>query len=94
MNSQTSIPEKQWGVHETHCCKKHGCKYGKDDCPVELGLIKQEGHCEDGYYNRDCFEKEITWDSIIKDSGFMSEYVDRLHLLNWLKQHYNAPTKK
>lgn len=32
-------------VHDAHCCPKHGCKYGKDDCPVELG--KEQGvRCE------------------------------------------------
>lgn len=24
-------------VHDSHCCPKHGCKYGDSDCPVELG---------------------------------------------------------
>ena len=28
--------------HGSHCCKKHGCKYGDDECPVVLGIIKQE----------------------------------------------------
>jgi hypothetical protein len=35
-------------VHDAHCCPKHGCKYGKHDCPVELG--KEPGlrceHCD------------------------------------------------
>jgi hypothetical protein len=22
----------------SHCCSKHGCKYGYEDCPVVLGL--------------------------------------------------------
>ena len=22
------------GVHQTHCCVVHGCKYGDEDCPV------------------------------------------------------------
>lgn len=35
---ETSIPKEQWGVHNAHCCVEHGCKYGYDDCPVELGL--------------------------------------------------------
>lgn len=30
------------GVHGSHCCKKHGCKYGNDDCPVVLGTEQQE----------------------------------------------------
>lgn len=35
------------GVHRTHCCKIHGCKYGDPECPVENGAIKQEYLCED-----------------------------------------------
>lgn len=39
------------GVHATHCCKWHGCKYGDPDCPVVLGKIEQVYLCEDcGYY--------------------------------------------
>ena len=37
----------RWGVHETHCCPKHGCKYGDDSCPVMLGLTnKHNENCE------------------------------------------------
>jgi len=35
------------GVHRTHCCWLHGCKYGDKDCPVVTGEIKQEYPCED-----------------------------------------------
>lgn len=39
------------GVHETHCCFKHGCKYGypliNKKCPVYCGKIKQEYPCEE-----------------------------------------------
>lgn len=42
----TSIPVERWGVHANHCCKEHGCKYGNQDCPVELGFIEQEYPCE------------------------------------------------
>lgn len=34
------------GVHRTHCCWDHGCKYGDDDCPVKAGRITQEYPCE------------------------------------------------
>ena len=35
------------GVHTSHCCKRHGCKYGDDDrCPVENGSHPQEHLCE------------------------------------------------
>ena len=27
------------GVHATHCCLEHGCKYGDDDCPVMMGTV-------------------------------------------------------
>lgn len=43
---KTTINIKDWGVHITHCCFEHGCKYGDVDCPVELGLAKQEYPCE------------------------------------------------
>lgn len=28
------------GVHETHCCSDHGCKYGDEDCPVVKGTVE------------------------------------------------------
>jgi hypothetical protein len=34
-------------VHSTHCCKKHGCKYGDDNCPVVSGIEKAKYMCED-----------------------------------------------
>lgn len=34
-------------VHTEHCCKRHGCKYMDDDCPVELGIQEQSYDCED-----------------------------------------------
>lgn len=39
-----------YGVHISHCCKWHGCKYGDSDCPVVTGKVKQEYLCES------CFE--------------------------------------
>jgi hypothetical protein len=37
----------RWGVHISHCCLFHGCKYGDDDCPVYLAKTAQEHPCED-----------------------------------------------
>ena len=37
------------GVHASHCCKWHGCKYGDHDCPVANGEVEQEYLCEDCY---------------------------------------------
>lgn len=33
-------------VHANHCCWKHGCKYGDDDCAVTTGAHKQLCPCE------------------------------------------------
>ena len=42
-----SIEPDRIGVHQTHCCIEHGCKYGNSNCPVELGLVQQTYLCED-----------------------------------------------
>ena len=34
------------GVHATHCCRRHWCKYGANDCPVVLGDVAQDGPCD------------------------------------------------
>ena len=39
--------KSKYGVHASHCCVLHGCKYGDEDCPVVSGEIKQEYICED-----------------------------------------------
>lgn len=35
------------GVHATHCCARHGCTYGVNDCPVVSGQVKQKHPCEE-----------------------------------------------
>jgi hypothetical protein len=37
------------GVHKSHCCKWHGCKYGDKNCPVVSGEEMQLYLCEDCY---------------------------------------------
>jgi hypothetical protein len=34
------------GVHRTHCCLLHGCKYSDPSCPVENGEVCQDHICE------------------------------------------------
>ncbi len=41
-----TLPKEKYGVHQTHCCSIHGCKYGDYECPVEKGIIKQDYPCE------------------------------------------------
>lgn len=50
-------------VHANHCCKKHGCKYGDPDCPVEQGRIAQRFECESG----NCFEEEIDIETLYRE---------------------------
>lgn len=42
-----------WGVHDTHCCKIHGCKYGDKDCPVENGLSDGVKECESCFFDKE-----------------------------------------
>ena len=35
------------GVHQTHCCLTHGCKYGNEECPVISGEVVQTYPCEE-----------------------------------------------
>ena len=53
-SGRTTIPTEKWGVHESHCCKLEGCKYGAKDCPVVLGLTAQESECEECLFTLDC----------------------------------------
>jgi len=39
------MDKNQYGVHRTHCCIKHGCKYNDKDCLVVSGEIKQDYLC-------------------------------------------------
>ncbi len=34
------------GVHTSHCCARHGCKYSHPRCPVLTGRLPQEYPCE------------------------------------------------
>lgn len=47
-----------YGVHATHCCKIHGCKYMDKNCPVVLGIIDQKYDCEE------CVEDEKRYKSL------------------------------
>lgn len=40
------MKKSKYGVHITHCCILHGCKYGYADCPVYTGKVLQEFICE------------------------------------------------
>jgi hypothetical protein len=33
------------GTHQTHCCEKHGCRYGKETCAVVTKEVEQSYPC-------------------------------------------------
>jgi hypothetical protein len=41
------VDDDQVGGHVRHCCRLHGCKYARLDCPVWLGQHEQVHPCED-----------------------------------------------
>lgn len=50
------------GVHASHCCKWHGCKYGDDDCPVCSEEVEQLYLCEyccDELENEEYFKNSL-----------------------------------
>lgn len=49
----TPGPESEKDVHTEHCCVIHGCKYGKDDCPVMNDVKRQSHACESCYMDAD-----------------------------------------
>lgn len=67
------------GVHQAHCCKKHGCKYGDEDCPVVSGEIVQEYTCEVGNdFEEDCFEEIIDFQMKYDEYRGVLEQIEKL----------------
>lgn len=61
--------EEEIKVHEIHCCMKHGCKYGDEDCPVankELPGVKCDVCSEDEIIEEATKEYEATVDRPIQ----------------------------
>lgn len=91
------IAEVRKGAHVTHCCKRHGCKYGDEDCPVVLGTAQQECACEDDRRGSRCFPTPksarahnlsfapATWETMqtrAAERGFASVSAYLTHLVN------------
>lgn len=73
------------GVHATHCCVEHGCKYCDEDCPVVTRQIKQEYPCEDCSRG---FPVERRLDEFV---ALMRADIDRFEA-HWRKLQQEAPT--
>lgn len=76
---KAKIHHHKTGVHVSHCCIHHGCKYGDTDCPVETGRSQQAYPCErcDGRIFKieqalkafvSEFESNLVLDDVIVDS--------------------------
>lgn len=66
-HNEITMKTAKIGVHQTHCCKKHGCKYGDKDCPVVTGEVKQNFDCENGDYSDPCFEPNADYNDEIEN---------------------------
>lgn len=55
------MTEREIGVHNSHCCVDHGCKYGDDDCPVVLGKVPGI-YCEQCEDERNDYAIEASYD--------------------------------
>ena len=72
------------GVHKSHCCILHGCKYGDCNCPVVKGDIRQDYICEncdmEGIYNHGDLASEILY----RNKGEVKK--DLAHLYNCIRR--------
>jgi hypothetical protein len=44
--AQLDRPVGNPDTHRSHCCARHGCKYGSPGCPVVSGELVQDYPCE------------------------------------------------
>lgn len=71
------MEKEKYGVHRSHCCVIHGCKYGDRDCPVVSGEIAQEGPCDVCQVGDDTTSME---DNLIKAlKGLLKSFIDGTH---------------
>lgn len=81
------------GVHRTHCCAIHGCKYRDDDCPVVTGEIEQDYLCEDCNLDGIRSIKELKWRLRMRGT----ELEERILAIAWglrgidMMDHYDNP---
>jgi hypothetical protein len=70
-------------VHQSHCCAKHGCKYGDEDCPVVNGDVKQFYYCEECFKIID-FESHYSFNDMSDLYMYCTSFVPE-HLLSEMK---------
>ena len=60
-----------YGVHISHCCRWHGCKYGDPECPVVLGDVVQEDLCE---YCYEILDEEDYYYQVVREIDEMKQF--------------------
>lgn len=64
------------GVHASHCCVRHGCKYGDEDCPVVIGKVAQMYDCEDCEYEKEKFAQDAG--ELLQSPENLARYLQKL----------------
>lgn len=62
------------GIHATHCCAEHGCKYGDEDCPVVTGKVQQRYDCEECIEHRGLIEDQAPQEFASSARNLLSAY--------------------
>ena len=72
------------GVHASHCCARHGCKYGDADCPVVSGKVEQMYLCEE------CDNENARLDAAISKAVELGVMADTPESRNALREILDA----
>lgn len=80
------------GVHATHCCVKHGCKYVDDGCPVAAGLVRaeyQQECCEldEVYASDECSNCDRLESELVRLTAELTRVTDELAMVREDAQH-------
>ncbi len=71
------MDKEKWPVHETHCCPKHGCKYGDPNCPVVLRETEKHNKhcelCEQEYEDPEPIDLLLAWANSHSDYSYMGD---------------------
>lgn len=67
---------EKYNPHPSHCCARHGCKYGYDDCPVYLQEQKQEYPCESCGYDIAEFRSQEILQNYNDLSAYLVKYLN------------------
>jgi flavoprotein len=70
------VDKNKIGVHLSHCCLEHGCKYNAPDCPVASGELAQLYPCDTCVEELEQF-KELTT-KVLASPEKLAEFLSQL----------------